>query len=78
MSAILSSLVGPVTGLLDKFIEDKDQKNASPRNSNHVRATRSRACKGTARSKQGRSCERVCSLADGALPWMDLLYCFTR
>ena len=27
MSAILSSLVGPVTGLLDKFIEDKDQKN---------------------------------------------------
>ena len=28
MSAILSSLVGPVTGLLDKFIEDKDQKNA--------------------------------------------------
>ena len=28
MSVILSSLVGPVTGLLDKFIEDKDQKNA--------------------------------------------------
>ena len=28
MSAILSSLVGPVTGLLDKFIEDKAQKNA--------------------------------------------------
>ena len=28
MSAILSSLVGPVTGLLDKFIEDKDQQNA--------------------------------------------------
>ena len=27
MSAILSSLVCPVTGLLDKFIEDKDQKN---------------------------------------------------
>jgi|TARA_R110002074_G_scaffold6265_1_gene29027 hypothetical protein len=26
--AILSSLIGPVTGLLDKFIEDKDQKNA--------------------------------------------------
>ena len=25
---ILSSLIGPVTGLLDKFIEDKDQKNA--------------------------------------------------
>ena len=24
----LGSLVGPVTGLLDKFIEDKDQKNA--------------------------------------------------
>ena len=23
---ILSSLIGPVTGLLDKFIEDKDQK----------------------------------------------------
>ena len=27
MSAILGSLVGPVTGLLDKFIEDKDEKN---------------------------------------------------
>ena len=26
--AILSSLIGPVTGLLDKFIEDKYQKNA--------------------------------------------------
>lgn len=26
--AILSSLIGPVTGLLDKFIEDKDQKIA--------------------------------------------------
>ena len=24
----IASLVGPVTGLLDKFIEDKDQKNA--------------------------------------------------
>tara|TARA_B100001248_G_C27147684_1_gene347481 strand:+ start:68 stop:466 length:399 start_codon:yes stop_codon:yes gene_type:complete len=28
MLPILSSLIGPVTGLLDKFIEDKDQKNA--------------------------------------------------
>ena len=27
MISILSNLVGPVTGLLDKFIEDKDQKN---------------------------------------------------
>ena len=26
MSAILGSLVGPVTGLLDKFIEDKLRK----------------------------------------------------
>jgi len=26
--SILTSLVGPVSGLLDKFIEDKDQKNA--------------------------------------------------
>jgi hypothetical protein len=26
--SILTSLVGPVTGLLDKFIEDKDKKNA--------------------------------------------------
>jgi hypothetical protein len=25
---ILTSLIGPVTGLLDKFIEDKDAKNA--------------------------------------------------
>lgn len=25
---ILGSLIGPVTGLLDKFIEDKDQKNS--------------------------------------------------
>ena len=25
---ILGSLIAPVTGLLDKFIEDKDQKNA--------------------------------------------------
>ena len=25
---ILGSLIGPVTGLLDKFIEDKDAKNA--------------------------------------------------
>jgi len=25
---MLESLIGPVTGLLDKFIEDKDQKNA--------------------------------------------------
>ena len=24
---MLSALIGPVTGLLDKFIEDKDQKN---------------------------------------------------
>jgi hypothetical protein len=26
--SILNSLIGPVTGLLDKFIEDKDQKSA--------------------------------------------------
>ena len=26
--SIVASLVGPVTGLLDKFIEDKDHKNA--------------------------------------------------
>jgi hypothetical protein len=26
--SILNSLIGPVTGLLDKFIEDKDAKNA--------------------------------------------------
>ena len=26
--SIVASLVGPVTGLLDKFIEDKDQKAA--------------------------------------------------
>ena len=26
--SIAASLIGPVTGLLDKFIEDKDQKNA--------------------------------------------------
>ena len=26
--SILGSLIGPVTGLLDKFIEDKDAKNA--------------------------------------------------
>ena len=25
---MLSALIGPVTGLLDQFIEDKDQKNA--------------------------------------------------
>ena len=25
---MLQSLIGPVAGLLDKFIEDKDQKNA--------------------------------------------------
>ncbi len=27
MLSLLGNLVGPVTGLLDKFIEDKDQKN---------------------------------------------------
>ncbi len=26
--SLLTSLVGPVTGLLDKFVEDKDQKAA--------------------------------------------------
>ena len=26
--SIVASLVGPVTGLLDKFIEDKDQNKA--------------------------------------------------
>ena len=26
--SILNALIGPVSGLLDKFIEDKDQKNA--------------------------------------------------
>jgi len=26
--SIFAALVGPVTGLLDKFVEDKDQKNA--------------------------------------------------
>ena len=26
--SILNSFIGPVTGLLDKFIEDKDKKNA--------------------------------------------------
>jgi hypothetical protein len=26
--SVLTSLIAPVTGLLDKFIEDKDQKNA--------------------------------------------------
>lgn len=26
--SIVSALIGPVTGLLDKFIEDKDQKSA--------------------------------------------------
>jgi len=28
MLPLLSNLIGPVTGLLDKFIEDKDAKNA--------------------------------------------------
>ena len=28
MLPLLTNLIGPVTGLLDKFIEDKDQKNA--------------------------------------------------
>ena len=28
ISGIIGTLVGPVSGLLDKFIEDKDQKNA--------------------------------------------------
>lgn len=28
MLPLLGQLIGPVTGLLDKFIEDKDQKNA--------------------------------------------------
>tara|TARA_R110000765_G_scaffold93810_1_gene176909 strand:- start:5995 stop:6399 length:405 start_codon:yes stop_codon:yes gene_type:complete len=28
MLNLVSSLIGPVTGLLDKFVEDKDQKNA--------------------------------------------------
>ena len=28
MINLLGSLIGPVTGLLDKFVEDKDQKNA--------------------------------------------------
>ena len=27
MSSLLTSLVGPVSNLLDKFVEDKDQKN---------------------------------------------------
>ena len=26
--SLINQLIGPVTGLLDKFIEDKDQKNA--------------------------------------------------
>ena len=26
--ALLNALIGPVTGLLDKFVEDKDQKAA--------------------------------------------------
>jgi len=26
--SVLTSLIGPVTGLLDKFVEDKDAKNA--------------------------------------------------
>jgi len=26
--SLVASLIGPVTGLLDKFVEDKDQKNA--------------------------------------------------
>ena len=26
--SIVNALIGPVSGLLDKFIEDKDQKNA--------------------------------------------------
>ena len=29
---MLQALIGPVTGLLDKFIEDKDQKKAKSRN----------------------------------------------
>lgn len=28
MIQLLGSLIGPVTGLLDKYVEDKDQKNA--------------------------------------------------
>jgi len=28
MINLIGSLIGPVTGLLDKFVEDKDQKNA--------------------------------------------------
>ena len=28
LMSLLNQLIGPVTGLLDKFIEDKDQKNA--------------------------------------------------
>ena len=28
LMSLLNQLIGPVTGLLDKFVEDKDQKNA--------------------------------------------------
>ena len=70
MSAILSSLVGPVTGLLDKFIEDKDQKNALA----HEIATMSERhaqelAKGQLEVNKVEAASKSMFVADGDLPW---------
>ena len=74
--SVLTSLVGPVTGLLDKFIEDKDQKAALA----HEIATMGqnmlkRLC--LLRDKQGRGGFRVVlQRRMAAFCGMDLWYCF--
>jgi len=52
VSDMLQSLIGPVTGILDKFIEDKDQKRLirqKPRQARCLRAVGARQWVGAVR-----------------------------
>jgi hypothetical protein len=67
--SIAASLVGPVTGLLDKFIEDKDQKaRLSHEIATLAEKQSHEALKGSLKSTRWRQLTRVCSLPGGDRP----------
>ena len=74
MINLLGSLVQPVTGLLDKFIEDKDQKNQLAHEiSTMAERHAQELAKGQLRSKQGRSTKQECFYSRMAsIYWLDM------
>ena len=66
---VLQTLIGPVTGLLDKFIEDKDQKNALAHEIATLVKASPRGSPRASRGQQARSAAQV-----NICCWMAVVY----